>query len=657
MGDRYPNLSLDTSCTYAPTYGRCDVGGAYAWGKGKKKLTLDVNAHHEESFDGMGIATTGLDVGLTSKKWFLNLLVRHVNHDNSALHTQSGAVEFGVGAGGRWKKPFKKYFSLDHLVAGGLILQDQLVGNLSRYGRRSENTPDSDGGLFFWPIITAKQALSFKTKWLTARLSHGINLFSQVRQHFLKTDSHAFLPDWNAGADIVFKPSHFWRKQSSLDMSFRIGARYLSGWVLGGLGENAEMLFGVNLGQKTRKFRWQLSAEYIHPIRRDLHAADALPEGRLQMLRADAAMIWQPTARQSLLLGAGFATHMEDRDASWLISPPIRDYVYGHIGYRYGPLSVFGQVMAMPKAGGADIIAKLGLSLRFGTSGGRSIPLELIKRSLPNQHLPSASREGVNGLKHMAVGGAAVGLEDSPYADRRQFARALARMFLGEGNTPKRDDSTGPTELVFWGSDGTRYVINTPKIYKDIDSILKLNITGAQKAQRLIMLGKSMSTEVEKVFIIAYVIAQYTTYNSSRRDHPMDPKNWNMWSLAKVLDEKKRVCRDASYAAYQYFLAVGISRNRLKLARVGTQHMVLFYQIKGGPNDGYWVAYDQRFVSSPIMTRDVRKAIAWYSPHSYGRGWTEPGKGPFGTPRARMGFTGQFQRMRKAARRLVTPRR
>ena len=652
MGDESSNTILSGSCTYAPTYGRCDAG-VTAKVDGGRDLVFDASGHHEVSFDGNGIPTTGMDLSLTARKWFLNAMVGHVSAKQYMLHSQSGATEFGLGGGWRTSKSFKKFFSIDHLVAGGVVVQDQPVGNLNSV--RGE--PLSDGSsLFFWPIVRAEQTISFKRKWLSAHINHGINLFAQLRKEFMKTDTNSFLPDWHLNAEVSFRPSHWWKKKMPLDMEVVLGARYFSGYIFDGFGENADIHAGVNIGQRLKKFRWSLSTKYTQPIRRDLHAADALPVGRLQSLKTDGLVVWEPAPKHSLLLSLGFATHFKDNDEMWFVAPPMKDYVHAGVGYQYGPASIFARVMAMSGSPKTDVIATLGASFNFDFFNGKSVPIERLQPALPRQHLPLNARVGIGrhnyGLMY-GIGTKSVEGDSPTSAQLGSYLRELINNFV-QTKQPKRDNSTG---IPVQDSNGNWLIFEYDKLFKEIDGILNKNVSGKKKAELLVNLGKQQKTEVEKFAIITYVIGQYTIYNNDRRDGPLDTKNWNTWDLAKVLDQNNRVCRDAANAVYEFLKKVVISTNRLKMANVTITHRVLFYQFKGGPNDGYWIVFDQNFLLGPIKTKNLKQAMAWYTPTSYGRGWLEPGKGPFGTNRYKMGFTGQWQRMRTAARKLVTPRR
>ncbi len=654
MGDSDPKLGISSSCTVAPSYWRCDINSSYK-GKGKSwnNLTLDINAHHEMSRDGLGIPTSGIDAYLTGKNWFVNALIHHVDNDEEHLHSQSNALDSGFGFGGRWKYPFKKYFSFDHLVAGGLIIQHQPIGNLNPYdGSKGYD----DGGVYFWPIFNSMQSLSLTKRAFHMSVRHGFGAFGQARLYHLSSDTNAILLDWHASTELMFTPSHYWKKKFPLDMTMVMGVRYMSGIFSDGFGENADAYFGTTIGQKLKNTRWTLDAKYTHPMRRDLHAGDVLPEGRYQALTVDGTFTWKVGKKGAFLLTSGIGRFFRDRDEMTAVAPPMKNYLYVGLGYQHGPFAAFARAMIM---GDEDpqTVATVGISFNFDLLNSKSYrPIESLQPALPPQHLPSAASVGMGYFS-------TYGIQQAIYTrypggtSLTEYGLLLVEGFLKHFIGSYEISANDGTVFIVRDEQGIERVFNPGTLFSEVDAILSTSASGAEKARRLIDLGKRYGNEYEKLLIISYAIGQYTRYNNDRSDHPLDPANWNTWTLDKVLGSNSRVCRDATRAFYDYLNSVGIPSTRLKKVVVDYRHIVLFYQLKDGPNKGYWMVLDQGSVFEPIKTKNLDEAVSRYSVTSYGRGVIEPNEGPFGTSRYNWHFTGQWQRMRKSANQLITPRR
>ncbi len=588
-------IEFATNHIYSPEYNSTGLGVHY----GNVRIGFDYSyLNNDDQF-----ADYGLKLSYEAKRFFVRALWRGILSEG-VEHSLSGAQVMGIGAGYQDRYSLHPDVALSLLVSAAAIADYQPVGPLSRIDGLPYGSDNGTAGSTW--LIWPKGRLALKTDFMEDRI-FSLSLLSGGRVFCLGTSTPTRKHESGARyIEHAYSNTYTWDNRAEAKLDFTRYSKWIPTWSagtrymlfyngIGRFGENHDLF--TRLESKTENLI--LSAEYTFPIKRDLYAGDAVPLGRLHALSLSAIF-----HGKKWLLGARFDKIIEDGDADKFITFTKEDRIGFIAGGRFKSFEIMGQVVTSIESFNFQTFLNLAIYL---SPANTHPPIIENVPELPPEHLPKILPVGY-GLTQRE-------LMFSPIENFR-------------GHHPLSIDYN-----------------QMLKIKKDVASILEQeNLSGREKAEQLIELGQKAETLEEQYYIIYTAVSNYTVIDINRNGSD---------SLFTLFDNNNGGhCENFTHAYRDFFLAIGISPNRLRDSFIGHNHRSLFVQL----DDGRWISLERNSVSPPIETNNYWRALDIYSPNSYCRGYVDHERGTTFTDKStKVGCTELWQRVWNLTEELTIP--
>ncbi|MBT3181952.1 MAG: hypothetical protein HN337_05515 [Deltaproteobacteria bacterium] len=573
MVDEAKGITGATGYTYSPEYNRAEAGVYYrdpAVGELKLDFDYTQSAIHSR-FGGYGMR-----FAYEHPMGFVRAIWRGISHDGKE-HSLSGSHAFGVGGG--YHDIFHLHDDLDVslLISAGVIASYQPVGPVDMFYHRPYGYEEGKDGPTWFVVPkgrVALQALLFEDSLLNLRVRSGGTGFGMIacpdRKHeggaSYFGEGNASIFSWDNKVEAIFNFSDL----SEWAPDWNFGIRYMFFFNgVGEVGENEDVYTGLSLKNKNVGF----NAEYTYPIRRDLYAGDAVPLGRLHALKLSAMAFGE-----RWLAGVRYDHIFNDDDKNKFVTYEKKNRIGAIVGLRLGLFEVFAQFASTLGSFDPQAYLNLSFSMGNGNGGGR---LEDRVPGLPLEHLPNS-----------------VMVDDGNISNDTTFR--ILEAFDGDHPLSMNCDDESCRDRV--------------KELRDAvgDIITDDGLSGKEKGEHLLKLGRGASGIAEQFFIIYTAIRDYGEFNLNRGPNV---GLFNIFENGNAGGD----CKGFSRTYRDYFMMLGISSNRLRDSFIDHNHRALFFQL----DDGRWVVMDKAGLSPPIETKNYWEALDKYSGNSHCRGYID----------------------------------